>query len=122
MNRKSRRQAARAGNASKKKGYTVHQIDSPAGQAQLVKYNLTIQDLATAIATFQKSENIYVGTLIGINKDGLFGSIDENWAPDIPDAFDQPLLSIPWVQIFELLGRVPENTTGEFLKDGGNFQ
>jgi hypothetical protein len=123
MNRKDRRQAAaRTRAAAKPKGYTVHHIESPAGRAQLAKCGLTTRDLAKAIARFQKAEEIRVGTLIGVNEDGFFGSTDEGWTPDKPGAFDEALLSIPWVQIYELLGRVPVNTTGEFLKGGGNLQ
>ncbi len=123
MNRKSRRRAAaRKGTATKPKNYTVHLVESPAGQAQLAKRGLTTRDLGKAIAEFQKAEKVRVGTLIGVNEDGFFGSTDEGWTPDKPGAFDEPLLGIPWVQIFELLGRVPENTTGEFLKSGGNLQ
>ena len=123
MNRKNRRRAAaRKGAAAKPMGYTVHHIESPAGQAQLKKRGLTIRDLAKAIARFQKAEKVHVGTLIGVNGDGFFGSTDEGWTPDRPGAFDEPLLNIPWVQILELLGRVPENTTGEFFESGGNLQ
>jgi hypothetical protein len=102
--------------------YTVHPIDSPAGQAQLVKRGLTTRDLATAIVEFQKVERVHVGTLIGVTEDGFFGSTEEGWTPDSSGAFDESLLGIPWVQILELLGRVPENTTGEFLKGRGKIQ
>ena len=103
-------------------GYHVDLIDSPAGQVQLVKRSLTTRDLATAIARFQTAEGVRVGTLIGINEDGFFGSTEEGWRPDRPGAFDEPLLNIPWVQILEFLGQAPENTTSEFLKSGGNLQ
>jgi len=119
MTRKTKR---RGRAATKPAGYTVHLVDSPAGQAQLAKHGLTTRDLATAIARFQKAEKVRVGTLIGVNEDGFFGSTEEGWRPDRPGAFDEPLLNIPWVQILELLGRVPENTTGEFLESGGNLQ
>ena len=123
MNRKNRRRAAaKTRSATKPTGYTVHHIESPAGQAELAKRGLTTRDLAEAIIRFQKAEKIRVGTLIGVNGDGFFGSVEEGWTPEGPGAFDEALLNIPWVQIFELLGRVPENTTGEFLKDGGNLQ
>ena len=123
MNRKDRRRAAaKIRAATRPTGYTVHHIESPAGQAQLAKRDLTTRDLAKAIARFQKAEGVHVGTLIGVNGDGFFGSTDEGWTPDEPGAFDDPLLNIPWVQILELLGRVPENTTGEFLESGGNLQ
>lgn len=65
---------------------------------------------------------VFVGTLIGVNKDGFFGSTREGWRPDQPDAYAEPLLNIPWVQIFEYLGRVPDGTTGEFLRSGGKVQ
>ena len=107
---------------TKPASYGVHLIDSPAGQAQLAKRGLTARTLATAIARFQVAEKVHVGTLIGVNEDGFFGATEEGWTPDQPGAFDKPLLSIPWVQILELLGRVPENTTGEFLESGGNLQ
>ncbi len=100
--------------------YTVHHIDSPAGQAALASRGLTTRDLARAVAEFQKRDNVRVGTLIGVNQDGFFGSTREGWRPDRPDAFAEPLINIPWVQILELLGRVPDGTTGEFLASGGN--
>ena len=61
-------------------------------QAQLKKRGLTTRDLGKAIARFQKSEKVRVGTLIGVNEDGFFGSTDEGWTPDRPGAFDEPLL------------------------------
>ncbi len=103
-------------------GMTVHLVESPEGQAELAKRGLTTHDLATAIAAFQKTERVRVGTLIGVNEHGFFGSTAEGWRPDQPDAFAEPLLNVPWVQIFELLGRVPSGTTGEFLEGGGNQQ
>ncbi len=105
-----------------KQSYGVHRIDSPAGQVELVRRGLTTRDLATAIAEFQRREEVFVGTLIGVNKDGFFGSTREGWRPDQPDAFAEPLVSIPWVQIFEYLGRVADGTTGEFLRTGGKVQ
>ncbi|MBF0093058.1 MAG: hypothetical protein HQL34_00785 [Alphaproteobacteria bacterium] len=105
---------------AKKPQYTVHLIDSPAGQVTLASRGLTTRDLARAIAEFQKRENVRVGTLIGVSRDGFFGSTREGWRPDQPDAFAEPLVNIPWVQLLELLDRVPDGTTGEFLKSGGN--
>lgn len=43
----------------------------------------------------------------------MFGSSREDWSPDQPDAFAEPLIVIPWVQILEMLCRLPE---------GGNRQ
>ena len=120
--KRRRRAATRTGTATKSAGYTVHLVESPAGQAQLAKRGLTTRDLAKAIARFQTAEKVRVGTLIGVNEDGFFGSTEDGWTPDRPGAFDEALLNIPWVQVLELLGRVPENTTGEFLESGGNLQ
>lgn len=103
-------------------GMTVHLVESPQGQAALAKRGLTTQDLARAIVAFQNAEGVRVGTLIGVNEHGFFGSTREGWRPEQPDAFAEPLLNIPWVQVFELLGRVPAGTTGEFLDSGGNQQ
>ena len=74
-----------------RKGYHVDLIDSPAGQALLVSRGLTTKDLARAIAEYQRLEGVRVGTLIGVSKDGFFGSTREGWRPDQPDAFAKPL-------------------------------
>lgn len=105
---------------AKNPGYAVHFIDSPAGQAALAAHGLASRDLDRAVAEFQKQEGVRVGTWIGVNQDGFFGSPREGWRPDQPDAFAEPLISIPWVQILELLNRVPDGTTGDFLASGGN--
>ncbi len=107
---------------ARKPDYIVHRIDSPAGQVELARRGLTTRDLAAAIAEFQRREGVFVGTLIGVNKDGFFGSTREGWRPDTPDAFTEALLNIPWVQILECLGRLPDGTTGEFLRSGGQVQ
>ena len=117
MSRKTRRSRT-----PKPQGYGVHLIQSTAGQVELARRGLTARDLATAVARFQAAEKVRVGTLIGVNEDGFFGSTEDGWTPNRSGAFDQPLLNIPWVQILKLLGRVPENTTGEFLDGGGNLQ
>ncbi|CAA6605792.1 hypothetical protein MTBLM1_70008 [Rhodospirillaceae bacterium LM-1] len=105
---------------SKKPEYVVHLIESPAGQAALAVQKLSTRDLARAIAEFQKREGVRIGTLIGVNQNGFFGSAREGWRPDQPDAFSKPLINIPWVQILELLNEIPDGTTGQFLASGGN--
>lgn len=101
-------------------GMIVHVIESPDGQAELAKRSLTTRDLAKAISRFQSIEGVYIGTLIGLNEHGFFGSTREGWQPDQPGAFAKPLVNIPWVQILELLGRAPDGSTGEFLEGGEN--
>ncbi len=112
----------KTGKRGRTEGYAVHHVNSPAGQAQLAKRELTARDLARAVARFQTAEKVRVGTPIGVSEDSFFGSTEDGWTPNRPGAFDEPLVTIPWVQILELLGRVPENTTGEFLDGGGKLQ
>jgi len=99
--------------------YRVHAIESLAGQAVLAARGLSTGDLEQAVAEFEKRERSRVRTVIGVNDDGLFGSKRSDWRPDQPDAFAERLLFIPWVQILEYLGRVPEGTTGKFLESRG---
>ena len=93
--------------------YGVHLIESSAGQAELAKHGLTTRELARAIANFQCIEGVYVGTLIGINEQGFFGSTREAWRPDQSDAFNEPLIHIPWSQMHELLAAERDEKTGE---------
>ena len=102
-------------NPTQPAGMTVHFIESPEAQAELEKRGLTAQDIVTAIDRFQRAEGTVVRTWIGINEHGFFGSTREGWRPDQSDAFAEPIQNIPWVQILELLGRVPAGTTQEFL-------
>ena len=97
------------------KDYIVHHADSPAGAAVLAANKVSASDLARAVAAYQEAEPVRIGTLIGINDDGVFFSTRDDWRPDLPDAFSEPLGNIPWVQVLELLGRVPDGTTGQFL-------
>lgn len=97
----------------------AHPVLSPQGQAILARRGLTVHDLAQTISRFQAIEGTRIGTLIGITDEGIVGSTREGWRPDQPDAFAEPLLAIPWVQVLELLGRVADGTTGQFLDSGG---
>jgi hypothetical protein len=50
--------------------------------------------------------------MLGLSIDGVFGSTREDWDPQTST---EPLIAIPWEQILELLGRVPEGTTAKLL-------
>jgi hypothetical protein len=100
---------------SKRRGYRVHGLDSPEAETELRRQDLTRADLDQAITAFEQAEKTQVGTFIGISEDGVFGSDREDWSPDQPTAFAEPLIVIPWVQILELLGRLPKGTTGRLL-------
>ncbi|HEV7285532.1 MAG TPA: hypothetical protein VGN75_11805 [Kaistia sp.] len=103
---------------TRKPRYTVQPIHSPAGQVLLARRRVSVSELARAIAVFQSREGVRIGTLIGVTDDGLYAADREGWKPDRPDAFAEPLIHLPWVQIFEYLDRVPDGTTGDFLNAG----
>ena len=48
----------------------------------------------------------------------MFGSRREGWHPDLPDACGEPFIPVLWLQILELLGRVPKGSTARFIQDG----
>jgi hypothetical protein len=99
-------------------GYRLHPPDSPEAEALLSERGLTRADLEHAIAELARTQGIAIRTIVGINDDGLFGSRREGWRPDLPDAHEEPFVPVLWVQVLELLGRVPKGSTARFLKDG----
>ena len=99
-------------------GYRLHALDSPCGEALLHEQGLTPADLQCALAELERTGGIAVRTIVGINDDGLFGTRREGWQPDLPDSHREPFIPMLWVQVHELLGRVPEGSTATFLKDG----
>jgi len=101
-----------------KRGYTLHLIESFAGQARLAAQGFTTRDLARAIVNYQRIEGVRVSTLIGVNDDGFFGSTREGWTPDAPDAFAEPLISIPWGQLHLLRDAIEDPVTGELRYPG----
>jgi len=48
----------------------------------------------------------------------VFGSRREGWRPDLPDACAEPFIPLLWLQVLELLGRVPKGSTARFREDG----
>lgn len=100
---------------SGKRGYDVVSIGSLAGEALILKKGITRRDIPRVIEEYRKREGVRVGTVIGVNDDGIVGSERESWHPGLPDAFAKPFIMIPWVQVLELLGRVPEGMTGKLL-------
>lgn len=100
-------------------GMRVYSPKTPEGQADLAKQKLTLEQLHEAIDKYAKVEKVRVATFIGINHEGFFFSTSPNWNPESPNAFKKALGCIPWVHIHELLGNVPDGTTGDFLKTQG---
>lgn len=91
-------------------GMQVHHLRSVEGQIMLTLQKLSADKLGEALVKYQKAENTSIGTGIGVNDKGYFYSDDPDWDPDAPDAFKKPIGFIPWIQIHELLGNVPEGS------------
>jgi hypothetical protein len=102
----------------RRRRYRLHAPDSPEAEALLTERGLTCADLDHAIAELARTEGIVIRTIVGINDDGLFGSRREGWRPDLPDACVEPFVPLLWLQVLELLGRVPQGSTARFREDG----
>jgi hypothetical protein len=102
----------------RRRGYRLHPPDSPEAEALLSERGLTRADLDHALAELARTEGIAIQTIVGINADGVFGSRREGWTPEQPDACAEPFIPLLWLQVLELLGRVPEGSTARFREDG----
>jgi hypothetical protein len=101
-----------------RRGYQLHAPDSPEAEALLIERGVSRANLDRALAELKRTEGIVIRTIAGINEDGVFGSRREDWRPDLPDACAEPFVPVLWLQVLELLGRVPEGSTARFLEDG----
>jgi hypothetical protein len=99
-------------------GYRLYAADSPEAEAMLAEVGVTRADLDRALAALERNEGIRVHSIVGINEDAVFGATREGWHPDLPDACKEPFVPLLWVQILELLGRVPEGSTARLIEDG----
>ena len=102
----------------KQPGYRLYAVDSPEAEAVLAEVGVTRADLDRALAALERNEGIRVRSIVGINEDAVFGATREGWHPDLPDACREPFVPLLWLQILELLGRVPEGSTARFVQDG----
>lgn len=102
----------------RRRGYQLHAPDSPEAEALLSERGLTRADLDHALAELGRTQAIHIRTIVGINDDGVFGSCREGWKPELPDAYAQPFIPVLWVQVLELLGRVPKGSTARFMDTG----
>jgi hypothetical protein len=98
--------------------YFLHGLDSPEGEAVLAGQGLTRTDLERALSELERTRGTRIRSIVGINHDGVFGSTREGWHPDLPDACKEPFVPLLWLQVLELLGRVPNGSTARFLQDG----
>ena len=88
------------------------------GRGPARRAGLTRANLDRAIAELKRNEGIAIRTIAGINADGVFGSRRDGWRPDLPDACAEPFIPVLWLQVLELLGRVPKGSTSRFREDG----
>jgi hypothetical protein len=102
----------------KEPGYRLYAADSPEADAVLADVGISRADLDRALAVLERTEGTCIRSIVGINDDAVFGSPREGWHPDLPDACKEPFIPLLWVQILELLGRVPEGSTARFIEDG----
>jgi hypothetical protein len=102
----------------KRPGYRLHPLDSPEAEALLHERGLTRADLDRALTELERTAGIRVRSIVGLNDDAVFGSALAGWHPDLPQARDEPFIPLLWLQVLELLGRVPQGSTARFLKDG----
>jgi hypothetical protein len=102
----------------KRPGYRLYAPGSPEAEAVLAEVGLTRADLDRALAELERSEGVRFRSIVGINDDAVFGSTREGWRPDLPDACKEPFIPLLWLQVQELLGRVPQGSTARFLEDG----
>jgi hypothetical protein len=102
----------------RRRGYQLHAPESHEAEALLSERGLTRADLDHVLADLERTEGIAIRTIAGINDDGVFGSCREGWRPELPDACAEPFIPLLWLQVLELLGRVPRGSTARFLEDG----
>jgi hypothetical protein len=102
----------------KRPGYRLYAPGSPEAGALLAEQGLGPADLDSVLARLERTEGTMVRTIVGINEDGVFGVSRSGWQADLPDTRHQPFIPLLWVKVHELLGRVPEGSTAQFIKDG----
>jgi hypothetical protein len=98
--------------------YRLYGLDSSEAEAVLAEVGVIRADLDRALATLERREGVRIRSIVGINRDAVFGSTREGWHPDLPDACREPFVPLLWLKVLELLGRVPEGSTARFLEDG----
>jgi hypothetical protein len=97
----------------KQSGYRLHPPDSLEARALLAE-----QALTRALAHLESTEGTAVRAIVGINEDGVFGGTRAGWRPNLSDALHEPFITLLWVELHELLGRVPVGSTARFANEG----
>ena len=95
-------------------GMEIYSPTQPEGQAIMKQKNLTFDELSAALFVFQQY-NYELKIFLGIDETGFYGSEKEDWE-DV-----DYLTFIPWVQIYEILGKVGAGSTEEFMEGGAEY-
>ena len=96
----------------KRPGYRLYRPDSSEGRELLAPHGLTSADVEQALLRYQEATGTRIEVIVSLNEDGVFGTSDE------PAAHHQPVVPLLWLQVLELLGRVPAGSTARFVQDG----
>jgi hypothetical protein len=96
----------------KRPGYRLHRPDSPEGRELLGGHGLTSADVELALLRYREASGTRINTIVGLNEDGVFGAAGE------PASHHQIVVPLLWLQVLELLGRVPQGSTARFIEDG----
>jgi hypothetical protein len=102
----------------KRPGYRLYPPDSPEAGTLVAEQGLGSADLEQALARLERAEGTKICIIVGINEDGVFGTSRADCRPDLPRSCDEPFIPLLWVQVHELLGRVPKGSTARCLEDG----
>jgi hypothetical protein len=93
-------------------GYRLYPPNSPLGRELLAEHGLTGADVEQALLRYHQATGTRIGAIVGLNEDGVFGATGE------PAARHQTVVPLLWLQVLELLGRVPEGSTSRLLQHG----
>lgn len=91
-----------------KKGIQIHGVFSFPAADILDAQKLCFRELESAMDKWEETNSRSFTEMLGINEQGVFGDTEEG------------LVIVPWVQVQELLGRVPEGTTQGFVSSRAN--
>jgi hypothetical protein len=75
-------------------------------------HGLTSADVDRALLRYHEAAGTRIDTIVGLNEDGLVGATGD------PSTRHQTVVPLLWLQVLELLGRVPEGSTARFLENG----
>lgn len=92
----------------------------PHGSSQFfalaAKHRLSVADLEQMMTRLKQVEDVEIKQALGLSTQGFFGTTLMDWDAE---SLDECLHFVPWVQIYELLGRIPLGSTQDYLNSDG---